>query len=255
MGDQKLSSSMEDYLEVILQLSREGQGVRVKEIAQALGVSLPSVTAALKTLAEAGLVRHERYRSVDLTPEGMEKARALSDRHEALVRFLADILLIEESVAEKEACQMEHAIGPLTLQRLVNFLQSVQHCPRGDPRWLARLHGRWRGGHCEEPCDDCVLVLESPLEPELVEPRGHGVESAVRPLSECAPGTVGVVRAVLARGPYRRRLADMGIGRGVGVEVERVAPLGDPMDVKVRGYHLCLRKEEASAILVETEPR
>ena len=227
--------------------------MRVKEIARALNVSLPSVTAALKTLGDAGLVRHERYRSVDLTPEGLETARALVDRHEALVRFLTEILLIEKGVAEQEACRMEHAIGPLTLQRLVNFLQSVQKCPRGDPTWLERLHKRWRGGRCEDPCDDCVLVLDAPLERDLLAAVDDAPEVPLRPLSECAPGYRGIVRAVLARGPYRRRLADMGIGRGVVIEVDRVAPLGDPLDVKVRGYHLCLRKEEASTIMVETE--
>ena len=49
----------------------------------------------------------------------------------------------------------------------------------------------------------------------------------------------------------RRRLLDMGVITGALVEVERVAPLGDPMEVRIKGYHLTLRKEEAARIQVE----
>ncbi len=159
-----LSSSMEDYLEVIYELAGDGRGVRVKQIADHLGVSLPSVTSALRTLSDAGLVTHERYRPVELTPSGRARADALVNRHDALVRFLTEILLVDLETAEGEACRMEHAIGPVTLQRLVNFLQAVQRCPRGNAEWLNRLHARWRGQTCEEPCEPCVLVLEPPLE-------------------------------------------------------------------------------------------
>lgn len=49
----------------------------------------------------------------------------------------------------------------------------------------------------------------------------------------------------------KKRITEMGLTRGSTIEVERVAPLGDPMDIKVRGYRLSLRKEEASHIEVE----
>jgi DtxR family Mn-dependent transcriptional regulator len=55
------------------------------------------------------------------------------------------------------------------------------------------------------------------------------------------------------RGTVTKRLAEMGIGKGALIEIERVAPLGDPVDVKVKGYHLSLRKEEAANIFVRLE--
>ncbi len=61
----------------------------------------------------------------------------------------------------------------------------------------------------------------------------------------------GTVQRMDARGSITKRLAEMGIGRGALIEVERVAPLGDPIDIKVRGYHLSLRKDEADAIILE----
>ncbi|MBR4813213.1 MAG: ferrous iron transport protein A [Lachnospiraceae bacterium] len=62
--------------------------------------------------------------------------------------------------------------------------------------------------------------------------------------------TVKVVR-LNGQGAVRRRIMDMGITRGTSVYVRKVAPLGDPVEVTVRGYELSLRKEDAEMILVE----
>ena len=56
---------------------------------------------------------------------------------------------------------------------------------------------------------------------------------------------------LLCTGPLKRRIMDMGITRGVEVTVRKVAPLGDPLELTVRGYELSLRKAEAEAIEVE----
>ena len=60
----------------------------------------------------------------------------------------------------------------------------------------------------------------------------------------------GVVVRVNRKGMLAKRLAEMGIGRGALIEFERVAPLGDPIDIKVKGYHLSLRKNEAADIII-----
>ena len=73
-------------------------------------------------------------------------------------------------------------------------------------------------------------------------------------LDTLEPGKKGTIRKIKGRGPIRRRIADMGVVPGVVVEVERVAPLGDPVEVKLLGYHLSLRKEEARGISVEPLP-
>lgn len=73
----------------------------------------------------------------------------------------------------------------------------------------------------------------------------------IRPLSELEPTEQGRIIAVGGGGEIRRRLLDMGIVSGAAVEVQRVAPLGDPVEIKVKGYNLALRKEEAEKIQVE----
>lgn len=63
-------------------------------------------------------------------------------------------------------------------------------------------------------------------------------------------GTARVIK-VHGEGAVRRRIMDMGITRGVDIKITKVAPLGDPLEVTVRGYELSLRKEDAARIEVE----
>ena len=69
-------------------------------------------------------------------------------------------------------------------------------------------------------------------------------------LRDLKPGQKGCIAKVAGAGAVRRRIRDMGVTSGSLIEVVRIAPMGDPIDVKVRGYHLSLRKEEAAGITI-----
>ena len=73
-------------------------------------------------------------------------------------------------------------------------------------------------------------------------------------LRELSSGDIGIVVGY-AKGalPYRERLLAMGLTRGTQFTVKRVAPLGDPVEISVRGFALSLRKDEAAAVIVEKE--
>jgi ferrous iron transport protein A len=73
-------------------------------------------------------------------------------------------------------------------------------------------------------------------------------------LARLAVGEKGRITAIGSVGPLKRRLMDMGLLPGAEVRVEKVAPLGDPIEVTVRSYLLSLRKKEAEAIAVEVAP-
>lgn len=73
----------------------------------------------------------------------------------------------------------------------------------------------------------------------------------VTTLDKLAPGESGRIVRICGRGPVRRRLVDMGFTRGAKIEVVKLSPLGDPVEYRLRGYHLSLRKSEASTIEVE----
>lgn len=74
-------------------------------------------------------------------------------------------------------------------------------------------------------------------------------------LDQLKPGEAGTICAVGGQGPLRGRLLDMGLTPGITIEVKKVAPLGDPMELWVRGYALSLRKEEAAWIQVKQEEK
>lgn len=70
-------------------------------------------------------------------------------------------------------------------------------------------------------------------------------------LQDAKVGTRVTVRRINGEGAYKRRIMDMGITKGVTVFVRKVAPLGDPMEITVRGYELSLRKADCAAIEVQ----
>ena len=150
------SASMEDYLEAVAILRNEGRVVRVKQIGQALGVKMPSVTAALRRLSDDGLVKHERYGYVELTAKGGKAAKEIFHRHEVLRRFLTEVLSIDPQVAQEDACRMEHAISPITLGRLAKFVEFIEACPKGEPTWLANYGYYLEHGELPEECPGMV---------------------------------------------------------------------------------------------------
>ncbi len=68
------------------------------------------------------------------------------------------------------------------------------------------------------------------------------------------PGTRVIVQKLMGHGKVKRRLMDMGIVPGTEMEVQKIAPLGDPVEVKFKGYNLSLRREEADMVQVEVPP-
>jgi Fe2+ transport system protein FeoA len=83
-------------------------------------------------------------------------------------------------------------------------------------------------------------------------PRGPGNSRIVR-LRDLPPGCTGSIHKLSCKRQLRRRLMDMGVVSGTAVEIERVAPLGDPIELKLKGFHLSLRKDEAGDIWVEVQ--
>lgn len=70
-------------------------------------------------------------------------------------------------------------------------------------------------------------------------------------LKELKPAETAIIKSIGVSGPVKRRLMDMGITPGAKVMMRKVAPLGDPIEINVRGYELTLRKSEAEQITVE----
>ncbi len=147
ISDYQLTPTMEDYLEAIFNLDKEKRAVRVKDIAEKLGVRMPTVTNMIKTLRDKGMVDYEKYEYLELTVKGSDIGSKIDKRHQILRTFLIDILKIDHNQADKDACKMEHGVSPVTLERIVDFLKFVENCPYDNNGWLKnfneyRKHGK-----------------------------------------------------------------------------------------------------------------
>ncbi len=118
---EELTSNMEDYLEVIMHLQEEQKVARVRDVARRLKVKMPSVTGAMKGLAEKGLVNYERYSYLTLTEAGEKIAREVGERHKTFYSFLTDVLKLDQKTAELDACRLEHVTSRKTFERLKEF--------------------------------------------------------------------------------------------------------------------------------------
>jgi len=122
----ELSSNMEDYLETIYLQDIDGRAAKVKSIADAMGVSKPSVTEALSVLQDRGLVLHQKYGDIELTEKGREVAGFIYHRHVLLTELFSWVLGVEPKLAEDDACKVEHLISEETSNRVEAFLDYLK---------------------------------------------------------------------------------------------------------------------------------
>lgn len=162
MSEKRLSASQEDYLEMIFFLSKEDGDARPKDIAERMKVRAASVTGALKTLAEKGMIHYEPYGAVTLTAAGREVAESIAGKHEALLHFFTQVLGIERAEAEEFACSMEHTIPDHILQRFVRFAEYTEKCPSFNASWQDNAEAYFckAQGRDTQRCDKCQLPEE-----------------------------------------------------------------------------------------------
>ncbi len=113
-----LTKSIEDYIEAIYIIIEKRKVARVKEIADLLKVSLPSVTGALSKLKDMGIIQKKRYGYVSLTEKGKKAALRIYNKHKVLFEFLTITLKVDEKLAIKEACAVEHCLSSSTIRKL-----------------------------------------------------------------------------------------------------------------------------------------
>lgn len=134
-----LSSSLQDYLEAILELSEVNSTVRVTDLAKKLNIAKASVSQSISKLVDLNLVQQESYGPIELTSTGREQALKVRRRHRMLRKFLIEILGVKPEIAEKDACKMEHTISPETMDKLVDFLAASEQLPQEEPKMTTQL--------------------------------------------------------------------------------------------------------------------
>lgn len=244
-----LSSNMEDYLEAIFHISSEKQAARAKDIAERLKVNKSSVTGALRSLSEKGYVNYAPYDIITLTPEGQVVAKDVVRRHETLKDFFVKILLLDDEEAEEVSCKVEHTISEKILDRIINFVEFMEICPRGGREWLKGFRRHCEKGDTTIKCTNYISTCLEDLKKREQHLR-NGIQGAVL-LNEMDPGQRGKIIKITGRSAINKQLTDMGVSSGSIIEVESLEPHDDKVDIKVRGYHLSLSNEDAGKISVE----
>jgi len=125
-NENKLSESLEDYLEAILYLETKNKVARVKDISDHMNILRGGVTQSLKKLAKKGLINYEPYSFITLTPKGMSIAKKITNNHKIIKDFLENILQVSDDKAEIYACRIEHAMDTEIINRLIAFMEYIR---------------------------------------------------------------------------------------------------------------------------------
>ena len=217
----RITPAIEDYLKAIYQLDQEepqAGSVTGQRIAERLGVASPSVTNMIKRLSELGLVRHERYRGVELSDAGERIALEMVRHHRLLERYLVEALGYGWDEVHDEAERLEHHISEALEARMAAALGDPTVDPHGDP--IPHLDGSVAG-------DD------------------------TRPLVDLAPGDVAVVHRVSDQEPERLRyLEQLGLRPGAKVRLLEALPFDGPLRLEIAGAEQVIGRTLAATVQV-----
>ncbi len=148
----KLTSTLEDYLITVCRLEREKRVARPRDIGRRQKVAKSTVTSALQSLARMGLVNYEPYEAVTLTAKGKKQAEALIIRNQVLRDFLEGILGLSPEEARSTTCGMEHALDSNAVERFVCLLAFIKNRGLDGPRWFEEFRECTRPGGQSKTC-------------------------------------------------------------------------------------------------------
>ncbi len=232
-----LTSALEDYLETIQKLVDDKGYARVRDICKVRGVKSGSVSPAVKRLSNMKLINHERGEFITLTAKGETIARRTQARHDLLVRFLQDVLMVERKQAENDACAMEHHLSDSSVDKLTRFFEFIRNCPEGQDDFLKRFH-------------DCPIVNKSKKTCSRSSAGRHKTPPIGKRLNVLKPGECGSVSRIDASDKLRGKLINLGFLPGVEVEMDRNGKQG-PLQVILKGHKIKISREESKAVLLQ----
>jgi DtxR family transcriptional regulator, Mn-dependent transcriptional regulator len=241
MSTLALSPTLEDYLEAIFQIVSMHKVARSMEIAEKLNVKRSSVTIALRSLADKGLINYQVRSYVTLTEQGMDAARCVDRRHHILHEMFTKVLGLPEEEADKAACNMEHGMTSEVCRKMTAFMMAMKQDTSSAKKIIGLVDSLAKKIDCNSDCGYSSGTKTDALDEDL------------QNLNFLSPGEHGIVVQGIGSGNLKKRLQEMGIMRGQKITVVRAAPLDDPIEVKVKNFHLSLRRDEAAMILIKKE--
>lgn len=120
---EKLTASLEDYLEVIFNYTENDKQIRAIDISKELNVSRASVTEALKKLANKEVINYGRYDAIVLTDSGEKIAKTIVSKHRVLQTFFEKVLGLTKEEASENACKIEHIITDNAFNKIAEYIR------------------------------------------------------------------------------------------------------------------------------------
>lgn len=214
-----LTPAAEDYLKTIYKLREGDEAVTTQALADRLNVAAPSATAMMKKLATMKLVRHEKYRGVELTPAGEKIALEIIRHHRLIETYLAEVLGVAWDKVHEEAERWEHVLSEEVEAKMAEALNHPTRDPHGAP--IPTLNGE--------------VVRDGWLR-----------------LAECALGTRATVRRVSdENADLLRHLREINLVPGTEIEVLRAAPEEGVLQLKIWGKRKTIGLIPARAVFIE----
>ena len=135
----KLSESLEDYLEAIYNEILKKNEAEVTDISNILNVKKASVTGALISLKNKGLINYEPYSAITLTKLGEKLAADIIQKHKVMSEFLENILNLPKDEAIENACKMEHIMSETMFNRMTKFSVFIQELCKTNPELKEKI--------------------------------------------------------------------------------------------------------------------
>jgi len=241
--ESNLSQAQEDYLKIILDLINSRRVARVKEIAQRKNVSMPTVTEAMRKMAQDGLINYSAHEFIDLTTQGEQAAQMMTARHQFLRLFLEEILSIPSETANTEACLLEHHLSLMTLERMILLYQFLVNCPHQADNLIDDFRQCLASENLsnKSDCRDCFVKIAFPHTVD----NPHAVHALLATLPE---GQKGVVTMLGSDAVLRHELIELGLVPGATVQMERVGSVDQPYIININGFQIKISSELANLI-------
>ncbi|OGO19040.1 MAG: DtxR family iron (metal) dependent repressor [Chloroflexi bacterium RBG_16_50_11] len=233
-----MSTSTEEYLEALYNLTRENKPASTSAISKRLNIAPASVTEMMHKMSEKGYVHYSPYQGVTLTSKGYRAAEKMTRKHRLLERFLYDVLKIGKDRVHQEACEMEHALSDETARAMCQALKSPDSCPDDGQLIPPCDHGF-------SSCEECRKWGQD--NPETISKR----KSKVVSISDLKENQEGLISFIRGDNKVLRRLLDLGLTPGTKIRINRIAPLKGPVEIAVRGSKLALGDEIVCNVFVE----
>jgi DtxR family Mn-dependent transcriptional regulator len=225
MGEPELSATMRDYLAEVYRLAERGDGssgfVGTSTLAELLDVSAPAVNRMVTKLKEQGLLDHEPYQGIRLTPSGTREALRYLRRHRIVEAFLVNVMKFGWHEVHREADRISKAVTDVLVERMYEMAGRPTECPHGEliPDETGSL-----------PARDDMLLVSAPVKVDLTITRVH------------------------TREPDRLEyLAALHLTPGMPVQVLTFAPFNGPIQLKLGSEYRIIGHNLAETIRVQPQ--